>query len=244
MPIVHKGSSIQTLILLVQLHQGSALIPSACLECARPTLPYCFLAGRCALTAFPPALSVLTNLVDLDLSRNAFGNRPLGPQVMAGLLRQLLQAHQYIWAWEEQEFWPLQHLCALTRLDLADCDLPVVPPELSCLTALSTCELGGNHLLGEGQEAWGALAPLQKVPSLTRLNLRGCLLRRLPQLPALTNLVELELSSNWFHKGGEGALQPLLQLTALRRLEIQDVRLEGRPAELLALEKRGVEVIY
>lgn len=100
-----------------------------------------------------------------------------------------------------------------------------------------------------GIEAWGPLASLQ---SLTRLDLRGCNLVRLPtELEQLSQLQHLDLGGNHLrgHPQDEGdgssssAYAPLLRLPALSHLGVCHCMLDDIPVQLLhvAVLDRGID---
>lgn len=116
----------------------------------------------------------------------------------------------------------LAALPSLTRLELVSC-IGALPAELAGLSAgLVVLSVSGNPALGRG-EAHGALAPLQHLTALTRLDASGCDLKYVPpQLSRLQRLQDLDLSSNDLRaltEAGAGwAFEPLERLTALTRL--------------------------
>jgi hypothetical protein len=132
-------------------------------------------------------------------------------------------------------FTALEGLSALTRLDLSNCSLRGLPPQLSALSALADLRVSGNPGLGDGDGA--AFAPLRHRASLTRLECWASDLKRVPwQLSALTGLVELSLAgSKLGGREGDGAFLPLSELLALTRLDLSHCGLARLPPQLAPL---------
>lgn len=84
--------------------------------------------------------------------------------------------------WDGDPLASLHALSSITCLELSYCGLERLPPEMSSLRGLSDLDLSGTGPL----DAAGALAPLEGLPALTRLDVRHCKLGSdLPQLQAL-----------------------------------------------------------
>ena len=104
----------------------------------------------------------------------------------------------------------------LRELDLTRCDMLVVPPALSGLTALEDLNLWGNEQLG--QEG-GGLEQLATLTRLRSLKLGSCSLRAVPPaLSGLTALEHLDLSYNDQLGEEDNSLERLAALTRLRSL--------------------------
>jgi leucine-rich repeat protein SHOC2 len=168
--------------------------------------------GDCELERLPGELSVLEGLSQLSLGTNLLGKGG------------------------ERAFGPLGRLLALTKLDLACCCLGSLPSQLFALTRLASLELMFNRSLGSGGDA--ALAPLQHLLALTRLDARSCGLLRLPPgLSRLVRLVELHLGGNMLsvEEREPGGFQQLACLGSLTRLVLAGCGLSRPPPSLAAL---------
>lgn len=116
---------------------------------------------------------------------------------------------------------------------------PVVDPStvlasLHASSHLSRLKVSGNPALGE---AGAALALLQRLGGLQRLDLSCCQLLGIPrELSSLGQLTDLRLSSDAsLGKGGNAAWEPLAQLTSLVSLEVFNCNLRSLPSSLSML---------
>lgn len=116
-------------------------------------------------------------------------------------------------------FQPLQHLTALTRINLRSCGLKCLPSPLSCLRLLNNLDVSVNDL-GKGGPA--ATQPLQYLTALTCLEISECGLAALPnELSVLGHLAELIFSFDPPLKHAAAPeLQPLQHLTMLTHLQL------------------------
>lgn len=181
----------------------------------------------CDLYWVPQALAPLQCLAVLQLAAN-----PLLGEGASGLLRPLGVQPGAV-------FEALQHLTALTRLDLGACCLGAVPQELSRMQHLADLSLRAGGLGGSGEEGEGAFRALQHVTALTRLDLGNFGLHRLPEeLSALGSLAHLDLAGNGsLGRAGNETWQPLAHLPALTCLHCAYCGLQGHrlPPHLAAL---------
>lgn len=165
----------------------------------------------CGLEGLPPAVSALSKLARLDLSRNPSLGRAIAALPgwrPAGSIDVLFQ--------------PLCRLTALRQLAAAECALPCLPAQLSALPGLQDLELSGNPALDQAEAAWQQLA---QAPALTRLGLGTCGLgvHSIAFVAHLSGLVHLDLSGACPPLDSRGAAQlfsSLRPLTALTRLEL------------------------
>lgn len=123
---------------------------------------------------------------------------------------------------------PLPQLPALTSLELSGSYLVnrVLPPQLSALTGLLSLGIWGNREPGRQMREAG-WAPLQRLSSLTRLDITECDLSFLPrQLSSLGALVELCMERNKFDQ--ERSLTVLQHLTSLTMLNARSATAQVR----------------
>ncbi|KAI3434393.1 hypothetical protein D9Q98_002471 [Chlorella vulgaris] len=198
----------------------------------------------CKLQAMPRALSALTRLTALNLSRSSVS----ATASLATLqrLQSLEISYCGLTAAPEQ----LSALTALTRLDLVYnplaggwqhllalaqlfdlniglCGLTALPEQVSALTALTRLVLTGNGNMNGG---WHHLLPLTQLQDL---DLSWCDLLTVPeQVSALAALNRLNLSRNGWLAGG---WQHLLPLTQLQHLDMFVCYFSAVPEQVSAL---------
>jgi hypothetical protein len=114
-----------------------------------------------------------------------------------------------------------------TNLDIRDCGLAILPPEIGLLINLTVLKLSGNQ--------FAKLPPeIGQLPNLQLLSLSGSQLTVLPtQISQLVKLEELYLNGNQLTE-----LPPeICQLPNLRRLELEKNQLKKLPLEIGQLIK-------
>jgi ubiquitin-activating enzyme E1 len=187
---------------------------------------------ECELEQLPRALSALTHLTSLNLSRNRkmSATTPLStlhrlqsldisqcgirtvPQQLSVLtsLTRLDLRYNFRLDGGWQHLQPLNTL--LQSLHLPYCGLTAIPEHVSVLTALTRLDLPHNSL----ERGWEHLQPLK--PLLQRLNLAHCGLTAVPEhVSVLTALTRLNLYGTEALAGGWQHLQPLTRLQKLHQ---------------------------
>ncbi|GAB4822975.1 hypothetical protein N2152v2_010021 [Parachlorella kessleri] len=198
--------------------------------------------GRHVSTAFAP-LRALTRLTALQLS--VYAPKRL-PTLLAALSTSLASLELTGNLQVDISLPGLERLTALTRLVLAECELPRLPPQVSALTRLAELQLAGSGLSDEeGRPAH--LQLLSALPALTHLDLSSCSLRRPPAaLSLLQRLRCLGLGGNFtlrhIGEAQSDMWQPLAALTALTRLDLRRCRLDSMPAPVHFLGASLVEL--
>ncbi len=183
--------------------------------------------------------------VSLKFPGAGWGSDP-GPALrsLAGSqrLESLVLARHYLGAGGGNALLLLGGVRALTRVELRGCGLCEVPAALCALPALAELCLAGNDSLGDflarQQESQLGVQMLQGLRALTRMDLSGCGLAKVPaQLKSLPKLAELHLGAN--RQLGMPRLkkrwQVLPGLTGLTRLELASCGLQRLPLQLGAL---------
>ena len=172
------------------------------------------------LTALPPEVGQITELVWLDLGGNELTGLPPEIGQLTNLQTLKLRGNQLTGLPPE-----IGQLTNLRTLDLGGNQLDALPPEIIQLTELVGLDLGGNELT--------ALPPeIGQLTNLQTLKLRGNQLTGLPpEIGQLTNLQTLDLGGNQL----TGLPPEIGQLTNLRTLDLGGNQLTALPPEIIQL---------
>ncbi|GAB4822940.1 hypothetical protein N2152v2_009986 [Parachlorella kessleri] len=157
---------------------------------------------------------------------------------------------------------PLAHLTGLTELQLLDCDVWRLPPQLSALTALKMTALrlqccglrrlpqqlsalaaslqtlcvADNHGNFGGWVIGSMVCPLNSLSALTSLDMAFCRLPCIPpQLTAMGSLQQLQLLGNDMTSAQAQPWEPLRRLSRLTYLDLGDCHLACLPQQLSCL---------
>ena len=196
-------------------------------------------------------LSKLTALTSLDMMYCGLPHIPTQLSALPCLQHLSLCGNRMGTTAAASGFEPLRSLARLTSVDLRSCHLTLLPPQLSCLSALAHLKLRYNHDLGHllaggaappGRPAVAVASSWQPLvslgASLTHLDLIYDNIVALPtDFSSLCGLKELLLSSNDLGsmEGDGAALRPLSGLTALSFLQLDSCKLSCVPMQLRQL---------